>query len=650
MYSTLNALQVDLINLYLASFNRGPDLGGFQYWMKSISDEPTLRNTANLIFTLPTVAAIYPSSESNQDFVAAIYHNVFNKTPDAGGLAHWMQSLDAGMGRGELALDMIRAGLGAPAGTEGRDYVMQRSLVAQYGTIVQLAENHEIAPDDLTQLMSGVNGDPNSRTTPSQTAERLAGVQSTDLIKLDHLISADGYQVSGKLSHGAYGSAVATLGDLNHDGAADMIVAAPGTGDAQILYGIAGTSPANIGQSDSPGQNSLHITAGLASASTGWSVASVDDFNADGHPDIAISIPDADANTPATTSVLFGDADGKFDDKLNFNQDSFSFTGANGATVVSSAGDVNGDGIADIAIGMPDANNGEGQVVIIYGKAGIQGNFNLVNMSSNDGWMLTGAVVGDHLGASVSAAQDVNGDGMADLLIGAPGALGRGATYLMYGQKAPDSLHFDLEFFTAADGMVFKGAGSSVAAVGDMNGDGVSDMIFANPNGNTKATIVFGVAGGIPAGLAPDTVSLQQGVTITGGGSASSISVAAAGDFNGDGLADVLIGISGGPDAPGKTYLVFGDKNLPGQISLQGLYGIQGIEISAATAEDANGDMVGAAVSAAGDVNHDGYDDLLIGAPGINGGAGAAYVVYGHATTVNAGSAALVGIAETPAM
>ncbi len=189
----------------------------------------------------------------------------------------------------------------------------------------------------------------------------------------------------------------------------------------------------------------------------------------------------------------------------------------------------------------------------------------------------------------------------------------------------------------------YESAGPSVSAAGDVNGDGIDDLVLGAPDNDSGGTnagaayVVFGRTGGFAASV--DLVDIAAG---TGGfkiqgeneGDRAGYSVSTAGDVNGDGLDDLIVGAdgnaSGGSEA-GAVYVVFGRTGgFTNPVDLEAITaGIGGFKIQGENA----GDFAGGAVSAAGDLNDDGYDDLIVGSP-LNGGggysAGAAYVIFGR--------------------
>ena len=272
------------------------------------------------------------------------------------------------------------------------------------------------------------------------------------------------------------------------------------------------------------------------------------------------------------------------------------------------------------------------------------------------GITIYGADAGDNSGRSVSSAGDVNGDGFDDLLIGANGAdasdngkTGAGDSYVIFGGSSlPETI--DLGNLGAGGITIFgtdggDHGGHSLSSAGDVNGDGFDDLLIgangadASDNGKTGAGDSYVIFGGSSLPTTIDLAALgTAGITIFGAdvSDGSGFVVSSAGDVNGDGFGDLLIGAlqadasGNGKSNAGDSYVIFGGVSLPTTIDLANL-GTAGIMLFGADADDGSGHSL----SSAGDVNGDGFDDLLIGADiadasgNAKSDAGESYVIFG---------------------
>ena len=280
----------------------------------------------------------------------------------------------------------------------------------------------------------------------------------------------------------------------------------------------------------------------------------------------------------------------------------------------------------------------------------------LSSLDGSNGFVLNGEAAGDYSGISVSAAGDINGDGIDDLIIGAysadtDGNSNAGRSYVVFGSDTALPNPFDLSSLNGSNGFLLNGeaagdlSGRSVSAAGDINGDGIDDLIIgadgADPNGNNDAGrsyVVFGSASDLPNPFDLSNLNGSNGFVLDGEAADddSGFSVSAAGDINGDGIDDLVIGASGadpnGNNLAGRSYVVFGtDSSLPNPFDLSSLDGTNGFKVDG----EAVSDRSGYSVSAAGDINGDGIDDLIIGATlaDPNGSfSGRSYVVFGSDT------------------
>ncbi|EDX85070.1 FG-GAP repeat domain protein [Synechococcus sp. PCC 7335] len=327
---------------------------------------------------------------------------------------------------------------------------------------------------------------------------------------------------------------------------------------------------------------------------------------------------------------------------------------------VSGAGDVNGDGFDDFIIGAPEAEpNGSdsGESYVVFGSDMVFDTvIELSSLDGSNGFVINGIDIGDDSGTSVSSAGDVNGDGLGDLIVGAPGASpngdASGESYVVFGSDTGFDASFELSSLDGSNGFVLNGintgdrSGFSVSGAGDVNGDGFDDLIIgayrANPNGDLsgRSYVVFGSDAGFDADFELSILDSNNGFVLNGidTGARSGFSVSSAGDVNGDGFDDLIIGAPwADPNSSfsGESYVVFGSgAGFDTILELSSLDGSNGFVIEGIDFFD----FSGRSVSSAGDINGDGFDDLIIGASGASSFSseygfslytGESYVVFG---------------------
>jgi len=277
---------------------------------------------------------------------------------------------------------------------------------------------------------------------------------------------------------------------------------------------------------------------------------------------------------------------------------------------VATAGDVNGDGYSDIVIGADRYKQFTGRVYVYLGSS--------EGLSATPTFTATGEGVNNHFGYAVDTAGDVNGDGYDDIIVGAYHYGGfAGRVYVYAG--GPKGLSANPIFSVTGEGPNTY-FGSAVGGTGDINGDGYDDVIVGAPAYGNWAGKAY-VFAGCPAGL--DAAPI---FTATGESSSDSFghSVGTAGNVNGDGYADIVIGVPGHADLKGRIYVYTGSAD-----------GLSNLPAFTTTGEEAK-DQFGNSVGTAGDVNNDGYDDLIIGADGHAINTGRVYVYTGSINGLNA--------------
>jgi hypothetical protein len=396
----------------------------------------------------------------------------------------------------------------------------------------------------------------------------------------------------------AFGIAVAAAGDVNGDGFGDVVVGAPffengaaREGRAHLYLGTASGLATTFAWS---------VESDQMNGFLGNSVASAGDVNGDGFDDVIIGVsgfeigemdegaarvyhgsPAGLATTPAWTAT---------------GKQPFAYFGQS----VASAGDVNGDGFDDVIVGayqFSDDQPREGRVLVYLGSA--------TGLSSTAAWFVDGDQTDSFFGNSVAAAGDVNGDGYGDVIVGAPyfirdlvGFVGRAALYLGSATGLATSPAWTVE------GDDTRYLGEWVAGAGDVNGDGFADVVVGAPGFQGAAFVYLGSPAGLDA--SPDWSAESDQFAAHFGGC-----VASAGDVNGDGYSDVIVGAAsfdGVVRDEGRASVYLGSST-----------GLASEKDWSARSNQAEA-YFGVAVSGAGDVNGDGFGDVIVGAHLFDGG------------------------------
>ncbi|WP_414573653.1 beta strand repeat-containing protein [Nostoc sp. CCY 9925] len=485
---------------------------------------------------------------------------------------------------------------------------------------------------------------------------------------LSDLNGSNGFTINGITTGDNSGSSVRNAGDVNGDGFDDLIIGARGadpngqsSGQSYVVFGSSTGFSSSFDLSTLNGTNGFAIN-GIAADDGSSSSSGAGDVNGDGFDDLIIGAGNADPNGSQSgqSYVVFGKSTG-FSSSLNLS----SLNGTNGFAIngiaagdlsggsVSSAGDINNDGFDDVIIGAIGANDFSGQSYVVFGKStGFSSSLNLSTLNGTNGFAINGIQLGDVSGGSVSDAGDINGDGIDDLIIGATNAPdgSSGQSYVVFGKSTGFSPSLNLSTLNGTNGFVINGieagdfSGSPVSSAGDVNGDGIDDLIIgainfkANNGGTVSASgqsyVVFGKSTGFSASLNLSDLNGTNGFTINGieADDLTNFSVSGAGDVNGDGFDDLIIGVpSADPNGirSGQSYVVFGKgRGFNPSINLSDLNGTNGFSINGIVPFDSSGNSV----SRGGDVNGDGFDDLIIGASSAspNGSqSGQSYVLFG---------------------
>jgi len=417
------------------------------------------------------------------------------------------------------------------------------------------------------------------------------------------------------------------------------------------------------------GSNGFRLDGAATNGWSGWSVSNAGDVNGDDIDDLIIGAPTSSPNglLSGSSYVVFGKTSG-FDAVLDLS----SLNGDNGfrlngegaqdlsGSSVSNAGDVNGDGFDDLLVSAKRTilNDDDpysvdatfGSTYVVFGQAsGSDAAMNLSSLNGSNGFRLDAKEYDGNDFPQVSTAGDVNGDGFDDVIIGISSGssdYSTGYSYVVFGKASGFDATMDLSSLDGSDGFRVEGEGfpkttllgSSVSSAGDINGDGFDDVVIGADYGNYKTSFVlFGKASGFEATLNVSSLdgtngfrlgSTEYGDVYPGG------SVSNAGDVNGDGFDDLIVGA---PQANSKygtdtgfSYVLFGKTSgFEAVMNVSDLDGRNGFRLDGAQPYD----FSGASVSGAGDVNGDGFDDLIVGAFGAdpNGeNSGSSYIIFGR--------------------
>ncbi|MFQ5414621.1 MAG: hypothetical protein ACE5E6_09210 [Phycisphaerae bacterium] len=446
----------------------------------------------------------------------------------------------------------------------------------------------------------------------------------------------------GEAADDKAGKGVAIVGDVNNDGYADIAIGAEkndagGTDAGKVYLFFGKASGWSTGTSVSAADASYVGTAG---DKLGKSIAGAGDVNGDGYDDILVGAEkdDTAGADAGKVYVILGKASG-WSTNVSIDTADASFVGEaagdKAGKTVAGVGDVNNDGYDDFVVAAKDAEFDPGTKTglsyLILGKAsGWSTNVSLSTADASYG----GEKAGDKSGGSVAGAGDVNGDGYADFLIGAEkqdtNGKDAGKVYLILGKASGWATGVSLAAADASYNGEAAGdkAGKSVAGVGDVNGDGKADFVVGAEKQATggvdagKAYVIFGKASGwtTNASLATANASYFGENTKDKAGK----SVAKAGDVNGDGFGDFLVGAPDNADAgtkAGKTYLIYGKSSgWSANVSLANAD-------ASYTGENTN-DKSGDSLAGGGDVDGNGTGDFLISAPDSSAAANKAGEVH----------------------
>jgi len=479
---------------------------------------------------------------------------------------------------------------------------------------------------------------------------------------------ATGFKITGNAIGDYLGYKVSTAGDINNDGYDDIIIGAyyknNRQGAAYVIYGGQESSFSDLDLSTTsldPLTTGFMITGNAAGDYFGFAVNTAGDINNDGYDDIIIGAHFKNSDQGAAYVIYGGDKSAMSNIALDLTAlnpltTGFMITGnAAGDQLgvsVSTAGDINNDGYDDIIVGANAKNNDQGAAYVIYG--GAKSTMTNIALSvtpltpTSTGFMITGKATNNLFGISVSTAGDINNDGYHDIIVGAHFTNSyRGEAYVIYGGAKSSMSNIALTSTTlnpTSTGFTIAGntgdyLGASVSTAGDINNDGYDDIIIGTFIKNSYQGAAFVIYGGEKSTMSNWDFSLgatlnptSTGFVLTGNaaGDYFARSVSKAGDINNDGYDDIIVGAPNKNSNQGVAYVIYGGaKSTRSNIDLSSTT-LDPLTTGFTITGNAAGDYFGISASTTGDINNDGYDDIIIGAYYENNRQGAAYVIYGE--------------------
>ena len=459
-----------------------------------------------------------------------------------------------------------------------------------------------------------------------------------------------------------FGIGLANMGDLNNDGVTDLAAGAFGDDTGNTDRG--GVYIINLKTISPDGNGSVSSSAEINDSTTngptltdddrfGTSVANIGDLNNDGVDDIVVGAraDDNGGTDRGAIHIMFLNTDGSVDSTVEINDATTNgpvlSDGDRFGISVANIGDLNNDGVNDIAAGALDDNGGtdRGAIHIMFmTTAGAMASATVeINSASSPGPSI---IDGDFFGASIANIGDLNNDGVDDLAVGArdddDGGSGRGAVHILY-MNTDGSIDSTVEINSAtSNGPVLSdadGLGNAIANIGDLNNDGVNDIAVAankdDAGGDLRGTIhiMFMNTNGSIDSTVEINSSTSNGPTLSDGDRFGA-SIVNMGDLNGDGVTDIAVGANsddGTSTDRGAIHIMF--LNTDG--SVDSTVEINDVTTNGPTLVDS--DLFAGSISNMGDLNNDGVTDILSAAErDDNGGTdkGAAHILFMDKTTI----------------
>ncbi len=454
-------------------------------------------------------------------------------------------------------------------------------------------------------------------TSGQQVYINLKNIQSAAYpITIDPISTTPDWQAEINQAGAYFGRSLSSAGDVNGDGFNDVIIGSLNFSNGQSNEGAAFVyHGSGVGLCASP---NWQFESNYANAKFGYYVKKAGDVNGDGFDDVMVSAADytKGQNREGAVYVFYGSSTG-LDTAVSWFAEG-NVPDSRFGDQISAAGDVNNDGYDDIVIGAVERGVYTGAAYMYLGSS--------TGLGNTPAWQFNGTQQGAAFGTGISGGGDINGDGFDDIVVGAfwytNGQANIGQAYVFYGSATGLSSSANL---TLQGNTTNIGFGHQSAFAGDVNSDGYDDLLISSnivSGQNGRVQLYLGGSSGLNTTASWVLVGTQIN-------EAMGYRLAGLGDANKDGFDDIIVGAyqyTNGESEEGRALVFYGNS-----------FGLDTVAAREYESNQAEANF-GLDVAGAGDVNGDGWDDILVGASRYDNGQadeGAAFLFYGNSSNFN---------------